>query len=215
MSLAERVMSRLAGVVVACLVAFGAASAAEHGAFDHAGLARQEELSKLRSQFIAVTSHEFRTPLATIQSSAEIIERYGERLPASEKHDLLGSIGRAVERMTRMIERVLFIGRSDAELLDYAPHELDLAVGEALAPHVPHATVEDDLRVEHLDRVRLVGEQGLSRGRAGLAHASAVASSSNRRLASCRSIAALTSPANSGCAWLGRERSSGCACVAT
>ena len=37
------------------------------------------------------------------------------------------SIVRSVERMTRMIERVLFIGRTDAELLDFAPRELDLA----------------------------------------------------------------------------------------
>jgi signal transduction histidine kinase len=92
-----------------------------------ASLARQEELNKLRSQFVAVTSHEFRTPLATILSSAEILERYAERLPAGEKTELFASIARSVERMTRMIERVLFIGRTDAELLDFSPREIDLA----------------------------------------------------------------------------------------
>jgi PAS domain S-box-containing protein len=91
-----------------------------------ASLQRQEQLNKLRSQFVAVTSHEFRTPLAAIQSSAEILERYGERLPAEEKREVLAGIGKAVERMTRMIERVLFIGRTDAELLDFLPLPLDL-----------------------------------------------------------------------------------------
>ena len=56
MSLAERVMSRLAGVVVACLVAFGAASAAEHGAFDHAGLARQALEKHIQPGYAALVS---------------------------------------------------------------------------------------------------------------------------------------------------------------
>src|SRR5690625_176125 len=40
-------------------------------------------------------------------------------------------------------------------------------------------------------------------------------SSTGNRNSRCRSIAAVTSPANNGCARVGRDNSSGCACVAT
>lgn len=89
-------------------------------------LAKQEELNKLRSRFISMTSHEFRTPLATILSSTELLQHYSERMPPDERAEVLGSIAKAVDRMTRMIERVLFFGRTDAHLLDFTPHHLDL-----------------------------------------------------------------------------------------
>ncbi|MDG2227660.1 MAG: histidine kinase dimerization/phospho-acceptor domain-containing protein, partial [Flavobacteriales bacterium] len=39
-----------------------------------ASLVREKELGKLKSSFIAVASHQFRTPLAVIQSNAELLE---------------------------------------------------------------------------------------------------------------------------------------------
>lgn len=42
-------------------------------------LAKEKELSQLRSRFITLTSHEFRTPLCTILSSADLLEYYTEK----------------------------------------------------------------------------------------------------------------------------------------
>ena len=53
---------------------------------------RQSELNELRSRFVSMTSHEFRTPLASIQSSAELLRDYGERLPAPEKEQIFQTI---------------------------------------------------------------------------------------------------------------------------
>lgn len=92
-----------------------------------AALARQQELNALRSRFVAMTSHEFRTPLATILSSAELIEHYGDRMPAEERQQVLGSIAAGVQRMTGMLDRMLLIGRADAQMLDCRPQPLDLA----------------------------------------------------------------------------------------
>ena len=50
-------------------------------------LAREKELSKLRSNFVSMVSHEFRTPLGIIQSSAEILEDYLDQLESSERKD--------------------------------------------------------------------------------------------------------------------------------
>ena len=92
-----------------------------------AALARQQELNVLRSRFVAMTSHEFRTPLATILSSAELIAHYGERMQAEEQQEVLQGIVDSVQRMTGMLDRMLLLGRADAQLLDFRPQSLDLA----------------------------------------------------------------------------------------
>ncbi|WP_341919942.1 7TM diverse intracellular signaling domain-containing protein [Polaromonas sp. YR568] len=89
-------------------------------------LERQRELNELRSRFVAMTSHEFRTPLASILSSGEILKHYGERLPATEKAEVLDTIAASVQRMTRMLDRVLLIGKAEAQMLEFEPRPLDL-----------------------------------------------------------------------------------------
>jgi PAS domain S-box-containing protein len=86
-----------------------------------AALAKQTELNLLKSRFIAMTSHEFRTPLATILSSAELLRHYGEKLPGEERVELFESIEQSVKRMTRMLEDVLLIGRAEADRLEFRP----------------------------------------------------------------------------------------------
>jgi PAS domain S-box-containing protein len=90
-------------------------------------LEKEKELNELKSRFVAMTSHEFRTPLATILSSAELLEHYGQRLPAEEKQDLYVSIRSAVDRMTKMLDNVLIIGKAEAEMLQFNPAPSDLA----------------------------------------------------------------------------------------
>jgi PAS domain S-box-containing protein len=91
-----------------------------------AALERQKELNELRSRFVAMTSHEFRTPLATILSSGEILKHYGERLAAPEKSDILDTIAASVQRMMRMLDRVLLLGKAEAQMLELEPRPLDL-----------------------------------------------------------------------------------------
>jgi PAS domain S-box-containing protein len=90
-------------------------------------LEKEKELSELKSRFVAMTSHEFRTPLATILSSAELLEHYGTRLAPEEKQELYQSIRTGVDRMTRMLDNVLVIGKSEAQMLEFKPALSDLA----------------------------------------------------------------------------------------
>jgi len=90
-------------------------------------LEKERELNELKSRFIAMTSHEFRTPLATILSSAELLEQYSDRLPPEEREELHGSIRAAVERMTKMLDNVLTIGKAEANVLQFSPAPTDLA----------------------------------------------------------------------------------------
>lgn len=90
-------------------------------------LEKERELNELKSRFVAMTSHEFRTPLATILSSAELLEQYQEKLSAADKKEMFDSIRAGVERMAKMLDDVLMIGRAEAQMIEFNPAPLNLA----------------------------------------------------------------------------------------
>jgi PAS domain S-box-containing protein len=89
-------------------------------------LAREKELSELRSQFIALVSHEFRTPLTTIGSSNQLLERYDERLSSEKKRNHYKRIQSAIERMSQLLDEVLLIGQAEAGKLTFEPALIDV-----------------------------------------------------------------------------------------
>ena len=90
-------------------------------------LEQQKALNELRSRFVAMTSHEFRTPLAQILSAEQLLRHYGERLALQERSEVLDSIAAGVQRMSRMMDRVLLLGRADAGMLDFQPQRIRLS----------------------------------------------------------------------------------------
>jgi two-component system, OmpR family, sensor histidine kinase VicK len=114
----------LAGVVLALLIDRNAREKEETAG----ELARALEM---RNTFIADASHELRTPLTVLRANAEI----GLDLERSCVHaELLDEIVRESDRMTRLVEDLLFLARSDAdavpldaELVDIAPFLDDIA----------------------------------------------------------------------------------------
>lgn len=90
-------------------------------------LAREKELGQLRSNFVSMVSHEFRTPLGIIQSSAEILEDYFERLEPAERQEHLQSIRKNTRRMAGLMEEVLLIGSLEAGKMEFKPSRLELS----------------------------------------------------------------------------------------
>jgi PAS domain S-box-containing protein len=91
-------------------------------------LAREKELGQLKSNFISMVSHEFRTPLGIISSSAEILDAYLDQLDPAERRDHLQSIQKHTRRMADLMEEVLLLGQVEAGKLDFKPAPLDLPV---------------------------------------------------------------------------------------
>jgi PAS domain S-box-containing protein len=89
-------------------------------------LAREKELGQLRSHFVSMVSHEFRTPLGIIQSSAEILEDYLDELNPGERKEHLQSIRQNTGRMARLMEEALLIGGLDAGKIEFKPAPLEL-----------------------------------------------------------------------------------------
>jgi signal transduction histidine kinase len=89
-------------------------------------LGREKELSQLKSNFVSMVSHEFRTPLAIIQSSAELLREFYQKMGPAEREEQLESITGNTRRMVGMMEEILVLSRLDAGKLDFRPSPLDL-----------------------------------------------------------------------------------------
>jgi len=104
-------------------------------------LAREKELSQLKSNFVSMVSHEFRTPLGIIQSSAELLRDFFREMPLGEQEAQLESITRNTRRMAGMMEEILVLSRLDAGKLEFQPSRLDVtACFRRIADEVLSAT---------------------------------------------------------------------------
>lgn len=74
-------------------------------------LAKEKELNELKSRFVSMASHEFRTPLSTILSSSYLLQQYAttEDQPKREKH--LDRILSAVHSLDDILEDLLSVGK--------------------------------------------------------------------------------------------------------
>ncbi|WP_009630676.1 ATP-binding protein [Synechocystis sp. PCC 7509] len=89
-------------------------------------LDKEKELSTLKSHFVTMTSHEFRTPLTTILSSANILQKYSHKLREEQKFTHLQQIQTSVKQMTQLLDDLLLIGKAVAGKLQFEPTLVDL-----------------------------------------------------------------------------------------
>jgi two-component system, OmpR family, sensor histidine kinase VicK len=89
-------------------------------------LESEKELSELKTRFIGMVSHEYRTPLTIILSSAELLERYSDRLTQEKKFQHLKRIENQVHHLTQLVDDVLFINQVEAQSVKVKPTLLDV-----------------------------------------------------------------------------------------
>lgn len=89
-------------------------------------LEKEKELNELKTRFISMASHEFRTPLSTIMSSAELIEHYGKGWPENKRVEHLHRIQAAVLLLTGMLEEMLMVEKGETSNISYQPSKIHL-----------------------------------------------------------------------------------------
>lgn len=94
----------------------------------HRALEQERELNELKSRFVTMVSHEFRTPLGIIMSAIELMRHYDERLPKEKREELQQDIFSATRHMAGLMEQVLVLGRVEAGKLGCkrTPCDLDI-----------------------------------------------------------------------------------------
>ncbi|WP_345235914.1 PAS domain-containing sensor histidine kinase [Hymenobacter saemangeumensis] len=89
-------------------------------------LAAEQELGELKSRFVSMASHEFRTPLTAVLTSATLIEKY----PGAEQQDKrlkhLQRIRASVNHLNDILEEFLSVGRIEEGKIEARPSSLDL-----------------------------------------------------------------------------------------
>ena len=127
-------------------------------------LQREQELVALKTNFTSLVSHEFRTPLGVIVSSADILEAYADRLRPEQRTGHLHDIRYAAQQMTALMEEVLLLGKVDSGKMECRREALDVAdfcqrmVDEQLSATSHKCPVE----------LKLAGVSGAAQGDTGL-----------------------------------------------
>jgi PAS domain S-box-containing protein len=89
-------------------------------------LKKEKELSELKSRFISIASHEFRTPLSTILSSSFLVEKYNTTEDQLKREIHLHRIMEAVNMLTDILNDFLSVGRIEEGKIMVRPVHLNL-----------------------------------------------------------------------------------------
>ncbi|MCX5964900.1 MAG: GAF domain-containing protein [Cyanobacteria bacterium] len=89
-------------------------------------LEKEKEVGQMRSRLISMASHEFRTPLAIIASSTDILQKYGDRLTPENKQEHLEIIQKTIKHKVQLLDDVLLINRAESDNMEFKPEALDI-----------------------------------------------------------------------------------------
>ena len=78
-------------------------------------LFKSYELNELKTSFVTMASHEFRTPLTTILSSSDIVAQYYDKLTSEKIVNHMTKIQREVDHLNNLIDDILVLGRTSDE----------------------------------------------------------------------------------------------------
>lgn len=84
-------------------------------------LAKEKQLNELKTRFVSMASHEFRTPLTTILSSATLISKYPNTEDVDKRAKHIGRIKDAVDHMNELLEDFLSLGRLEENKMEVNP----------------------------------------------------------------------------------------------
>lgn len=97
-------------------------------------LEKEKQLGEIKSRFLSMASHEFRTPLSTVLSSASLLSKYtaGEEQDKRDRH--IGKIKSSVKHLNDILEDFLSLGKLDegkiqSNLTDFSLSEF---IGETI-----------------------------------------------------------------------------------
>jgi PAS domain S-box-containing protein len=74
-------------------------------------LSKEKDLSDLKSRFVSMASHEFRTPLSTILSSASLVAKYTQADEQDKRDKHIQRIRSSVNNLTNLLNEFLSIGK--------------------------------------------------------------------------------------------------------
>src|ERR1051326_4868457 len=89
-------------------------------------LTKEKELSELKSRFVSMASHEFRTPLATIQSSLSLVKKYGDMKEMEKQDKHITKIKSSINNLTDILSDFLSVSKLEEGKVENVSEEFNL-----------------------------------------------------------------------------------------
>ena len=91
-------------------------------------LEKEKELSMLKSRFVSMASHEFRTPLATIRTGTELIKLFIDKEDGALSPKIYGKVNEKIseilldiDRISDLMTDILTLGKVEASKISFNP----------------------------------------------------------------------------------------------
>jgi signal transduction histidine kinase len=102
-------------------------------------LEKEHQLNDLKSRFVSMASHEFRTPLSTMLSSAYLLEKYTTTEQQANRDKHIHKIRESIHHMNSLLDDFLSLGKLEegkttVNLVEFDAHELMQEIVEELEP---------------------------------------------------------------------------------
>jgi PAS domain S-box-containing protein len=81
-------------------------------------LEKERELNELKTKFVSIASHEFRTPLSTVLSSAALIQQYKDKKDYDKQDKHIQRIKSSVNHLTQILNDFLSLGKLEEGKVD-------------------------------------------------------------------------------------------------
>ncbi len=92
----------------------------------HNSLEKERELSELKTRFVSMASHEFRTPLTTMLTSLSLVNKYGEKNDKTSQAKHVGKIKNSIHNLTDILNDFLSVSKLEEGKIENLPQMLDI-----------------------------------------------------------------------------------------
>jgi len=108
----------------------------------HNALKKERELNELKSRFVSMASHEFRTPLTTMMSSLSLVKKYGEQSDTENQAKHIKKIKTSINNLTDILNDFLSVSKLEEGKVENNPELLNLKafLTEVISEMQPMAT---------------------------------------------------------------------------
>ncbi len=117
----------------------------------HNALDKEKELGELKSRFVSMASHEFRTPLTTMMSSLSLVTKYGEQNDKENQSKHVTKIKTSINNLTDILNDFLSVSKLEEGKVEIMPEQLNVKeyISEVISEMKSMAVSGQKLSQEH------------------------------------------------------------------
>lgn len=114
-------------------------------------LNKEKELNELKSRFVSMASHEFRTPLTTMMSSLSLVTKYGEQNDKENQVKHVSKIKTSINNLTDILNDFLSVSKLEEGKVENMPEELNLKafIADIISEMQSMANIEQQIIQEY------------------------------------------------------------------